>query len=247
MRQGLDLSDCAAATRIRERYLVAIEDDRFESLPDPAYVNGFLRAYAAHLGVPFEGPERHLPGEGAVGRGAAARRARPGDPRHGPPGGRPPVALALGAGRRRRGRRRDRAADLGGRPELARLGPSGRRRGGRRRVVGRGPHEDAVGPDRAQPGRVHRQVAGLDGGDGAGALVEQHVGQRRPSESPRVAQHQPAVEVELAGGDRRSRSSAGGRAAAVASTTIPSGPKPVIDGPVDQHAPCACRRPRAGR
>ena len=69
MRQGLDLSDCAAATRIRERYLVAIEDDRFESLPDPAYVNGFLRAYAAHLGVPFEGPERHLPAEGAVPAG----------------------------------------------------------------------------------------------------------------------------------------------------------------------------------
>lgn len=63
MRQGLDLSDCAAATRIRERYLVAIEDDRFESLPDPAYVSGFVRAYAAHLGVQVEGPERTLPSE----------------------------------------------------------------------------------------------------------------------------------------------------------------------------------------
>ena len=63
MRQGLDLSDCAAATRIRERYLVAIEDDRFESLPDPAYVNGFVRAYAAHLGVKVEGPERTLPSD----------------------------------------------------------------------------------------------------------------------------------------------------------------------------------------
>ena len=67
MRQGLDLSECAAATRIRERYLVAIEDDRFESLPDPAYVNGFVRAYAAHLGVQVEGPERTLPSEGAAG------------------------------------------------------------------------------------------------------------------------------------------------------------------------------------
>jgi cytoskeleton protein RodZ len=92
MRQGLDLSDCAAATRIRERYLVAIEDDRFESLPDPAYVNGFVRAYAAHLGVEVEGPERSLPAEGAIGsvrprtvhvpatrvtaRGVAARSAR---------------------------------------------------------------------------------------------------------------------------------------------------------------------------
>ena len=67
MRQGLDLADCAAATRIRERYLVAIEDDRFESLPDPAYVNGFVRAYAAHLGVEVEGPERSLPAEGTIG------------------------------------------------------------------------------------------------------------------------------------------------------------------------------------
>jgi cytoskeleton protein RodZ len=67
MRQGLDLADCAAATRIRERYLVAIEDDRFESLPDPAYVSGFVRAYAAHLGVQVEGPERTLPAEGGVG------------------------------------------------------------------------------------------------------------------------------------------------------------------------------------
>jgi cytoskeletal protein RodZ len=63
MRQGLEIADCATATRIRERYLVAIEDDRFESLPDPAYVNGFVRAYAAHLGVQVEGPERTLPVE----------------------------------------------------------------------------------------------------------------------------------------------------------------------------------------
>lgn len=61
MRQGLDLADCAAATRIRERYLIAIEDGRFEALPDPAYVNGFVRAYAAHLGVSVSGPERELP------------------------------------------------------------------------------------------------------------------------------------------------------------------------------------------
>jgi cytoskeletal protein RodZ len=61
MRQGLDLSDCAAATRIRERYLIAIEDGRFESLPGPAYVSGFIRAYAAHLGVTVDGPIKELP------------------------------------------------------------------------------------------------------------------------------------------------------------------------------------------
>jgi cytoskeleton protein RodZ len=66
MRQGLDLADCAEATRIRERYLIAIEDGRFESLPDPAYVSGFVRAYAAHLGVTVEGPEKELPAPGSV-------------------------------------------------------------------------------------------------------------------------------------------------------------------------------------
>ncbi len=61
LRQGLEISECAEATRIRERYLVAIEDGRFESLPDPAFVNGFVRAYATHLGVTMEGPVRELP------------------------------------------------------------------------------------------------------------------------------------------------------------------------------------------
>jgi cytoskeletal protein RodZ len=74
MRQGLDLADCAAATRIRERYLIAIEDGRFESLPGPAYVSGFIRAYAAHLGVTVDGPERELP---VPGQGPVQARTRP--------------------------------------------------------------------------------------------------------------------------------------------------------------------------
>lgn len=74
LRQGLEIADCAEATRIRERYLVAIEDGRFESLPDPAFVNGFVRAYATHLGVTVEGPVRDLP----ANAGAATRgRSRP--------------------------------------------------------------------------------------------------------------------------------------------------------------------------
>ena len=67
MRQGLEIADCAAATRIRERYLVAIEDGRYESLPDPAYVNGFVRAYASHLGVAVPQPVRDLPVDGEPG------------------------------------------------------------------------------------------------------------------------------------------------------------------------------------
>ena len=60
LRQNLEISACAEATRIRERYLVAIEDGRFESLPDPAYINGFVRAYADHLGVVIDEPVRPL-------------------------------------------------------------------------------------------------------------------------------------------------------------------------------------------
>jgi cytoskeletal protein RodZ len=74
MRQGLDLADCAAATRIRERYLIAIEDGRFESLPGPAYVSGFVRAYADHLGVTVDGPVKELPVPGGT---TANMRGRP--------------------------------------------------------------------------------------------------------------------------------------------------------------------------
>jgi cytoskeletal protein RodZ len=74
LRQGVEISACAHATRIRERYLVAIEDGRYESLPDPAYVNGFIRAYAAHLGVEVQGPVRELPVDGDPGTGAVRPR-----------------------------------------------------------------------------------------------------------------------------------------------------------------------------
>jgi cytoskeletal protein RodZ len=73
MRQGLEIADCAAATRIRERYLVAIEDGRYESLPDPAYVNGFVRAYASHLGVAVPQPVRDLPVDREAGHNTSVR------------------------------------------------------------------------------------------------------------------------------------------------------------------------------
>lgn len=76
MRQGLNITECAEATRIRERYLVAIEDGRFESLPDPAYVSGFVRAYATHLGLPAGEPERELPVPGAVPHRPGGRPVR---------------------------------------------------------------------------------------------------------------------------------------------------------------------------
>lgn len=93
LRQNLEISECARATRIRERYLVAIEDGRFESLPDPAYVNGFVRAYAAHLGVIVDGPVRELPSDHVL-------TPLSGRPR--PVHVRATRATARGSGRRRR-------------------------------------------------------------------------------------------------------------------------------------------------
>jgi hypothetical protein len=51
MRQKLDLAEVERATRIRARYLMALEEDRFEALPGPAYAKGFLRTYADYLGL----------------------------------------------------------------------------------------------------------------------------------------------------------------------------------------------------
>src|SRR5262245_2581072 len=53
-RLGLDLSDCERATRIRAGQLRALEEGRFDKLPEPPYTRGFLRTYAAMLGIDGE-------------------------------------------------------------------------------------------------------------------------------------------------------------------------------------------------
>src|SRR5919197_5626866 len=50
-RRGLALSDVERDTRIRTRYLTALEEERFDALPGPAYAKGFLRTYADYLGL----------------------------------------------------------------------------------------------------------------------------------------------------------------------------------------------------
>jgi cytoskeleton protein RodZ len=49
IRQGIDLTRAEEATKIRARYLQALEDERFEILPAETYVKGFLRTYAEYL------------------------------------------------------------------------------------------------------------------------------------------------------------------------------------------------------
>lgn len=47
--QKLTLEQIAGATRMRERYLRALEEDNYEALPSLAQARGFLRAYASYL------------------------------------------------------------------------------------------------------------------------------------------------------------------------------------------------------
>jgi len=51
LRQGLDFPELEQRTKIRPKYLRALEDERFDILPSPTYVKGFLRTYADALGL----------------------------------------------------------------------------------------------------------------------------------------------------------------------------------------------------
>ena len=51
LRQGFDFPELEHATKIRGKYLRALEDERFELLPSHTYVKGFLRSYAEYLGL----------------------------------------------------------------------------------------------------------------------------------------------------------------------------------------------------
>ncbi len=51
LRQELDFPELEARTKIRPKYLRALEDERFDILPAPTYVKGFLRSYAEALGL----------------------------------------------------------------------------------------------------------------------------------------------------------------------------------------------------
>ena len=51
LKQGLDFSQVELATKIRAKYVRAIEEEQFDALPAETYVKGFLRTYADHLGL----------------------------------------------------------------------------------------------------------------------------------------------------------------------------------------------------
>lgn len=53
-RREIELSEVEAATRIRLKYLRAIEDEDWEVLPGDVYARGFIRTYASFLGLDGE-------------------------------------------------------------------------------------------------------------------------------------------------------------------------------------------------
>jgi cytoskeleton protein RodZ len=95
-RRGLELADVERETRVRARYLRALEEERFDQLPPGAYRRTFLRGYANFLGLdadafadeyvsrferledaervalPVPARVRRLPGRGSVALAGAA-------------------------------------------------------------------------------------------------------------------------------------------------------------------------------
>lgn len=50
-RQGLDHAQVELGTKIRAKYIRALEEEEFEILPTGTYIKGFLRSYAEFLGL----------------------------------------------------------------------------------------------------------------------------------------------------------------------------------------------------
>jgi transcriptional regulator with XRE-family HTH domain len=87
--RGLTLVEVSDATKIRVRYLRALEAEEWDVMPAPAYARGFLRTYSTFLGLDADA----LVEEFRRGVEPAAAEAR-GTERA------PPVAPPVGSGRR---------------------------------------------------------------------------------------------------------------------------------------------------
>lgn len=85
LRRALDIADCESATKIRAKYLRAMEEEQFEVLPGATYVKGFLRTYAEYLELDgrlvldeyesrFSRPEHPYHPDGDPGKRRAKRR-----------------------------------------------------------------------------------------------------------------------------------------------------------------------------
>jgi cytoskeleton protein RodZ len=94
MRARIDLSEIESRTKIRAKYLRALENEEWGLLPGPTFVRSFLRTYAEALGLDGKAMVeeyrlRHEPGEAGTEPGGASSQ-RP------PRGGRLPPAPSRG-------------------------------------------------------------------------------------------------------------------------------------------------------
>ncbi len=92
MRERIDVSEIEAQTKIRAKYLRALENEEWDLLPGPTFVKSFLRTYAEALGLDARAlvEEYKLtyesPGEGVEPeRRAASQPAQPGQAGAAPP------------------------------------------------------------------------------------------------------------------------------------------------------------------
>jgi hypothetical protein len=51
IRRGIEFAQAEQVTKIRGKYLRALEEERFDLLPSQTYVKGFVRIYAEYLGL----------------------------------------------------------------------------------------------------------------------------------------------------------------------------------------------------
>ena len=80
LRQELDFPELEERTKIRPKYLRALEDERFDILPAPTYVRGFLRSYAQALGLDGQPFVDEYNSRFTVGEDDAPLRARSAPP-----------------------------------------------------------------------------------------------------------------------------------------------------------------------
>ncbi len=84
MRAGIDIAEVESRTKIRAKYLRALENEEWSLLPGTTFVKSFLRTYAEALGLDAkllveEYKFRHEPyevGQGGQGGGPRGRRGR---------------------------------------------------------------------------------------------------------------------------------------------------------------------------
>jgi len=76
LRQGLDFPELEERTKIRPKYLRALEDEHFDILPAPTYVRGFLRSYSDALGLDGQPFVDEYNSRFAIGEEEAPLRAR---------------------------------------------------------------------------------------------------------------------------------------------------------------------------